>query len=196
MQVASIILRVLLAALATSTLMVGSAHAALVVRSSGVVYDTTSGLDWELRPGTTWSNWIDANSYVAGLTLDGGGWRLPTIDEGLGLYGQISALTGCYDCTGDEGPFEDIQLGYWTSETYWGGQDGAFYFGMWRPNAWAGLFQSTVGSATWAVRVGAPLPEPGSLALAAGALCGLVLARRRVGRGAAGDRVCAAWRLN
>lgn len=177
----SLATRSLQAALVAGALLGGPAQAAVVDRGNGVVYDTASGLDWELRPGRTWTNWADANAYVAGLTLAGGGWRLPTIAEGLGLVGQISALTGCTDCTGNQGPFEDLQLAYWTSETYWGGQDGAFYFGLWRPNAWAGLFQTTVGSATWAVREGAPVqvPEPASAALVAGALGLLVLARRR-----------------
>jgi hypothetical protein len=187
MQALILVRRTLKSVLAATALLAGSTQAALIDRGGGVVYDTTSGLDWELQPGTTRTNWIDANSYVASLALDGGGWRLPTIDEGFGLYAQISALTGCSDCSGDQGPFEDIQLGYWTSQTYWAGQDGAFYFGLWGPNVRAGLFQSTVGAATWAVREGAPLPEPGSLTLAVGALGVLALARRRrAGLSAAG----------
>lgn len=182
MQVLSIIARGLQAALVAAALLSAPAHAAFVDRGNGVVFDTSSGLDWELQPGATWTNWHDANSYVAGLALDGGAWRLPTIDEGLALYDQISALTGCTDCTGRQGLFDDIELGYWTSETYWGGQDGAFYFGMWRPDAYAGLYQTTVGSATWAVREGAPVPEPASLALVAGALGMLAVTRRRVRR--------------
>lgn len=174
-----IVTRGLQAALAAAALLAAPAHAALIDRGNGVVYDTTSGLDWERLPDTTWTNWHDANRHVAGLTLDGGGWRLPTVTEGLALYEQISALTGCSDCSGDQGPFEDLQLGYWTSWTYWGGQDGAFYFGLWRPNAYAGLFQTTVGSATWGVRQGVPMPEPTPLALVAGALGVLALVRRR-----------------
>ena len=181
MQALSFACRAVQATLMATALLAGPAGAALVDRGNGVVYDTTSGLDWELRPGTTQTNWADANTRVAGLALDGGGWRLPTIDEGLGLYAQISALTGCVDCTGDQGLFDNLQLAYWTSQTYWAGQDGAFYFGLWRPDAWAGLFQVDLGAATWAVREGTPVPvpEPGSLALVAGALGGLALARRR-----------------
>ncbi len=179
MHTLSSITRAVQAAVAAAALLAAPAHAAFIDRGNGVVYDTASGLDWEQQPGSTWTNWLDANRYVAGLTLAGGGWRLPTIAEGLALYGQLSALTGCSDCTGNQGPFLSLDLGYWTSETYWGGQDGAFYFGLWRPNAYAGLYQTTVGSATWAVREGAPVPEPASVLLVAGALGALALSRRR-----------------
>lgn len=179
MQALSFVARGLQAALTAAALLAGPAQAAFVDRGNGVVYDTDSGLDWELHPGTTWTDWHDANAYVNGLTLAGGAWRLPTIAEGLALYEHISALTGCTDCSGDQGLFDDLQLGYWTSQTYWAGQDGAFYFGLWRPNASAGLFQTTVGSATWAVREGAALPEPASLLLVAGALEIIKKMRRR-----------------
>ncbi|HET8668064.1 MAG TPA: DUF1566 domain-containing protein [Terriglobales bacterium] len=184
MQSLSFVARGLHAACFAVALLASPAHATFIDRGNGVVYDTTSGLDWEFPPRTPWSNWADANTYVAGLTLDGGGWRLPTINEGLALYAQISALTGCYDCTGNQGLFTDLQLAYWTSETYWGGQPGAFYFGLWRPNVSMGLFQTTVGSATWAVRAGerVTVPEPTSLTLTAGALGVMALMRRRRGR--------------
>ncbi len=178
--------RLLAVFVSASALAAVPVHAALIDRGNGVVYDTHSGLDWERAPDTTWTDWHGANQRIASLTLDGGGWRLPTVTEGLALYEQISALTGCSDCTGDQGPFEDLQLGYWTSWTYWGGQDGAFYFGLWRPDAWAGLFQTTVGSATWAVREGVPVPEPAPLALAATGLALLALVRRRGARASAG----------
>ncbi len=171
--------RLLAAFVAATALAGGPSQAALVDRGNGVVHDTTSGLDWERAPDTTWTDWHAANQRVASLTLDGGGWRLPTIAEGLALAAEISALTGCSDCSGDQGPFDDLQIAYWTSDTYWAGQDGAFYFGLWRPNAFAGLFQTTVGSATWAVRQGVPVPAPSPLALAAGALGCMVLVRRR-----------------
>jgi hypothetical protein len=170
--------RALGAAVVVSTLAVGNASAALVDRGGGVVYDTGSGLDWERSPNPEMVNWHEAKAYVAALALDGGGWRLPSIDELIDVYGQIAAATGCVDCSGDRAPFEDLELGYWTPTQYFAGQAGAYYVAFYRQAIPIGLFQT---SEAWVmgVREGAPLPEPGSAVLAAVALGGLMVARRR-----------------
>ncbi len=159
----------------------GASHAGLIERGNGVVHDTVSGLDWEESPNTAAINWIDANAYVDDLALGGGGWRLPHKTELQGMYAQLSAITGCSNCTGDKGPFDDLQLAYWTDLTYFAGQAGAYYVGFWRPDSFAGLFQTSPAS-VWAVREGAPLPLPGTAWLVAAALLGLWIVRRNASR--------------
>jgi len=51
----------------------------------GIVKDTNTGLEWKAGPDTDMS-WDDAKSWVESLNLDGGGWRMPTMDELEGLY--------------------------------------------------------------------------------------------------------------
>lgn len=170
----------LLLSLFVGTLLSGSANAGFIDRGTGVVFDNATSLDWEKAPLTNWVNYADAHAYINSLTLDGGGWRLPTMDELFDLYKHISAVTGCTDCSGDQGLFEGLTLGYWTTSTYWAGQDGAFFVGFWRgPNDYAGLFQ-TSSAGVIAVRDGMPISEPGSLVLLGiAALSGMLAVRRR-----------------
>ncbi len=53
---------------------------------AGVVTDNATGLQWQddysdNNGSIKKTNWADAQSYCAALTLDGGGWRLPTMPE-------------------------------------------------------------------------------------------------------------------
>jgi len=43
--------------------------------------DQTSGITWQVTPPGVTMVWSSANAYCTGLSLDGGGWHLPTIDE-------------------------------------------------------------------------------------------------------------------
>jgi hypothetical protein len=51
----------------------------------GVILDTKTNLEWfvGLDEDTTWGA---AKSWTDSLTVDGGGWRMPTIEELRGLY--------------------------------------------------------------------------------------------------------------
>jgi len=171
-------LRSLLLACTVATLPAGGAFAALVDRGGGVVYDTVSGLDWEQRPGALWIDYAGANAYVASLTLDGGGWQMPTIQQLTDLNGELIDQTGCYDCSGDWGPFSAIPLGVWTTSLYFAGKPGAFYVSFWVPATTIGLFQ-TSQAGVWAVREGTPIPEPSSFGLAGLTLLALASERRR-----------------
>lgn len=170
----------LLVSVFVGSLISGSVHAGFIDRGTGVVFDNVTSLDWEKAPLTDWVNYADAHTYINSLTLDGGGWRLPTMNELFDLYKHISAATGCADCSGDQGLFEGLTLGYWTTSTYWAGQDGAYFVGFWRgPNDYAGLFQTSFAGVI-AVRDGMPISEPGSLVLlGTAALSGMLAVRRR-----------------
>jgi len=63
-------------------------------RVNEVVTDNVTGLEWQdnVEAKTTRKNWADAQTYCSSLGLDGGGWRLPSRKELVGLsdYGQIN----------------------------------------------------------------------------------------------------------
>ncbi len=56
-----------------------------VAYASGVVRDTKTGLEWVAGPDKD-TNWGEAKQWVDNLTVAGGGWRMPTIDELKTLY--------------------------------------------------------------------------------------------------------------
>jgi hypothetical protein len=51
--------------------------------SNGVITDRTTGLDWYVGQENTWHQ---AKDWVEGLTVAGGGWRLPTVAELKAIY--------------------------------------------------------------------------------------------------------------
>lgn len=67
--------------------------------STDVIKDEYLGLEWFVGPrGDT--SWDEAKSWVESLTVDGGGWRMPTREELTSLYqngvrsNQISIVFG------------------------------------------------------------------------------------------------------
>ncbi|HEX3697901.1 MAG TPA: DUF1566 domain-containing protein [Polyangia bacterium] len=49
--------------------------------ANGTVTDTATKLTWQQAVSTSLYTWADANTYCAGLALNGTGWRVPTIGE-------------------------------------------------------------------------------------------------------------------
>ena len=61
------------------------AHARYSVSRKGVITDNTSGLEWVVGPDQS-INFYQAEAWVKGCNIAGGGWRLPTVEELRGLY--------------------------------------------------------------------------------------------------------------
>ena len=56
-----------------------------VTYDNGVVYNTKTGLEWYPGPDED-INWYGAKEWVESLSVDGGGWRMPTKEELRTLY--------------------------------------------------------------------------------------------------------------
>jgi hypothetical protein len=54
-------------------------------RKAGIVLDTVTGLEWQRALDGGAYAWSDAPAYCAGLTLDGGGFRVPSRIELLSI---------------------------------------------------------------------------------------------------------------
>lgn len=63
-----------------------------IVRKNGVVYDPRTQLEWVVGPDRD-TSFLEARSWVEKLTLDGGGWRLPTRKELRSLYQKKSRFS-------------------------------------------------------------------------------------------------------
>jgi len=60
-------------------------HSRYIASDNGVVYDTNTGLEWIAGPNKP-TDWYAAESWAGKLTVAGGGWRLPAINELKTLY--------------------------------------------------------------------------------------------------------------
>ncbi|HTM45413.1 MAG TPA: DUF1566 domain-containing protein [Polyangiaceae bacterium] len=95
----------------------------LIDSMNGTVVDTRTQLTWQrgIAPGT--HTQPDAVSYCAGLTLAGGGWRLPQVSELLTLVDPT-----VYNPAIDVAAFPDTPaVWFWTSSAYAGAVDNAWY---------------------------------------------------------------------
>jgi len=56
-----------------------------IAYANGIVKDTKTGFEWKVGPDKDMT-WDEARSWVQSLNLDGGGWRMATMNELSGLY--------------------------------------------------------------------------------------------------------------
>ena len=126
--------------------------------------DLTSGLTWQVTPTGGTMNWSDAKAHCSGLSLDGGGWHLPTISELRSLirgcpgtvtdgacevtdsclsYSSCWDEGACWSCSGGAGPADGGM--YWPDEVegdccwYWSSSPVEDYDGhAWNVNFYNG----------------------------------------------------------
>ena len=59
--------------------------AGYILYANGIVEDTKTGLEWMVGPDKD-TNWDEAKSWAQNLDHDGGGWRMPTMNELESIY--------------------------------------------------------------------------------------------------------------
>ena len=89
----------LCAAASACTSSAGDAHRRFVVRSDDVVRDVRTGLEWTRHDDGAGLDWNAADAYCRQRGVDGGGWRLPEVDELYPLYDRaIDTPCGTVTC--------------------------------------------------------------------------------------------------
>ena len=103
--------------------------------ANSVVFDTKTGLEWYAGPDKDMS-WNQARSWVASLSVAGGGWRMPTRKE-LGALYQKGAGTK------NKTPLlKTTGWWVWSGETKSSSSAWGFFFGSGYEN-WYGRYAST-----------------------------------------------------
>ncbi len=88
---------------------------------NGIICDCYSALEWLAGPDDDIS-WIDAAAWVRQLSVAGGGWRLPDLEQLQGLYKRNKAMDLL-------SPLFQLNPGdVWSSETSDGAQAMGFNF--------------------------------------------------------------------
>jgi len=95
-----------------------------VANANGVVYDEETGLEWYAGPDRN-TTWDEANRWVKNLTLEGGGWLMPTRKELKSLYKKGAGSRNMTPLLKTKGSY------VWSGETRGGSAawDFNFYYG-------------------------------------------------------------------
>ena len=102
----------------------------------GVVTDTFTDTQWTQRDNLGDTNWHDAKAHCANLALDGGGWRLPTMNELSQVYsGAGNDKVPCGAWQGNDLVCRAPKHFYLTGPWFWSGEQGkssseAWYFAL------------------------------------------------------------------
>jgi hypothetical protein len=185
----------------------GAAHAASftdlgtvsgMASGSELIYDAGQNLTWYVvpasgaypgNPNPTQTTWANAESWAAGLTIDGKtGWMLPSTQDSFasGATGEMGTLfteLGNTFITGfaNAGLFTNInRVGYWTSTTY-DSNSYAWTYYFYGPNNQSPVSEN-LGEYEIAVHTGnvsSSVPIPGAALLFGPGLVGLAAIRRR-----------------
>jgi hypothetical protein len=93
-----------------------------VQANAGLVVDTATKLTWERSVTLGSYGWAAAKGYCSGLSLAGGGWRLPTLSE---IEGLVDRRTG--NPAIDPTAFPNTPaVAFWSSTVYVGTPDNAW----------------------------------------------------------------------
>jgi hypothetical protein len=107
----------------------GDGDGQYVSYKNGIVYDEKTNLEWIVGPDKD-TTWDEAKAWVESLSVEGGGWRMPTKEELKALYKKGA---GSFNIT----PLLKTTGGWvWSGKTE--GVSSAWYFsfeyglGIWR----------------------------------------------------------------
>lgn len=173
-----------LASVTTALVLSTSVNAALIERLGGLAYyDDIADLTWlaDANSAGTTMNWIDANNWAAGLSVDGVyGWRLAnTLQPDATCDVQGEAWSSSFNCTGSEmgnmfynvlggvagvnilsevhsanlDLFTNIQANYWTATEFAPEPDSAWAFGI-ASGGSQGYGNKVTSYSAWAVHDG------------------------------------------
>ena len=102
------------------------------VKENGVLLDTLSGLQWTQRDNLRNIKWNGAKAYCKALSLAGGGWRLPTLEEFKQVYMYDPAGgTPCGSWEGENITCQVSSLFHLTAGWFWSSDQGTYASEAW-----------------------------------------------------------------
>lgn len=88
----------------------------------GTVGDTKTGLTWQRTIDTGSYTWANGKNYCAGLSVNGGGWRLPSVGELQTIVDDSVLSSSAIDTVA----FPNTQITFWSSSPVAGNSSSAW----------------------------------------------------------------------